>query len=70
MAVAGALIDAICQLGATGAATLVLDDLHVADTATLELLPPLAVVLRDLPVLIVGAYRSDEITRHHPVRGL
>ena len=70
MAVAEALIDAVCQLSATGAATLVLDDLHVADTATLELLPPLAVALRDLPVLVVGVYRSDEITRDHPVRGL
>jgi len=70
IAVAEALTDAIRHLGASGAATLVLDDLHVADTATLELLPALAVALRDLPVLVLGVYRSDEITRHHPVRGL
>jgi hypothetical protein len=65
-----ALADAIRHLGASGAATLVLDDLHVADTATMELLPALAVALRDLPVLVLGVYCSDEITRHHPVRGL
>jgi DNA-binding CsgD family transcriptional regulator len=69
-AVVEALLDAVRQVGAGGPAVIVLDDLHVADTATLEFLPSLAVALRDLWVLVVGVYRSDEITRDHPVRAL
>ncbi|MBV9894178.1 MAG: AAA family ATPase [Chloroflexi bacterium] len=45
-----------------------LDDLHAADSATLELLPYLATELREATVLIVCAYRSDELGRDHPVR--
>ncbi|MDX6600730.1 MAG: hypothetical protein QOE87_4617, partial [Gaiellales bacterium] len=52
--VAEALVDAVRELGAGDAALVLLDDLHVADAATLELLPALAVALRDRPVLIVG----------------
>lgn len=46
------------------------DDLQWADDATLELLVPLASALEQEPVLLVGAYRSDEIPRGHPVRRL
>lgn len=45
-----------------------LDDLHWADNATLELLPALAETLRRVPLLLIGAYRSDEIPRGHPLR--
>ncbi len=45
-----------------------LDDLHWADHTTLELLPALAASLEQEPLLIVGAYRSDEIPRGHPLR--
>lgn len=45
-----------------------LDDLHWADNATLELLPPLAGTLEREPLLLLGAYRSDEIPRGHPLR--
>jgi DNA-binding NarL/FixJ family response regulator len=45
-----------------------LDDLHWADATTLDLLPALAAGLVDEPVLLVGAYRSDEISRGHPLR--
>jgi DNA-binding CsgD family transcriptional regulator len=51
-------------------AALFLDDLHWADHATLELLPALAGALEPAPLLIVGAFRSDEIPRGHPVRRL
>ncbi len=55
---------------ADGPAALLLDDLQWSDDATLELLAALAPSLRDLPLLVVGAYRSDEIPRAHSVRRL
>ena len=45
-----------------------LDDLQWADNTTLELLPALAGSLERAPLLILGAYRSDEIPRGHPLR--
>lgn len=47
-----------------------LDDLQWADAATLELLPVLAEASEEWPLLILGAYRSDEIPRGHPLRRL
>ena len=49
---------------------ILLDDLQWSDGATLELLAALAAPLRELPLLVVGAYRSDEIGRGHPLRRL
>ncbi len=49
---------------------MILDDLHWADTATLELVDFLARALADAPVLIVVAYRSDELDELHPVHAL
>jgi DNA-binding CsgD family transcriptional regulator len=49
-------------------ALLLLDDLQWSDAATLELLSDLAGSLPDVPLLIVGAYRSDELPRDHPLR--
>lgn len=45
-----------------------LDDLQWADNTTLELLPALAGTLARVPLLVLGAYRSDEIPRGHPLR--
>lgn len=42
-----------------------LDDLHWADEASLEALRLLARQMSQLRVLLIGTYRSDEITRHH-----
>lgn len=47
-----------------------LDDLHWADAATLELLPTLVSWLEGERILIVGAYRNDELPRGHAVRRL
>jgi predicted ATPase/DNA-binding CsgD family transcriptional regulator len=51
-------------------AVVFLDDLQWADNATLEFLSALAGSLGQERLLIVGAYRSDEIPRGHPVRRL
>jgi len=47
---------------------IVVEDLHWADEASLELFPYLARKLRGAPVLLVGTYRSDELHRRHPLR--
>lgn len=44
------------------------DDLHWADDTTLELLPILAAAIEGEPLLLVGAYRTDDIPRAHPLR--
>ncbi len=68
------LFEAIrCGLEAVAAerpAVILLDDLQWSDDATLELLSTLAGSLPELPILVVGAYRSDEIPRAHGVRRL
>ena len=46
-----------------------IDDLHWADEATLDLFAYLARALRERQVLLVGAYRTDELNRLHPLRG-
>ena len=49
-------------------ALVLLDDLQWSDAATLELLSDLDALLSDAPLLVVGAYRSDELPREHPLR--
>ncbi len=51
-------------------AVVLLDDMQWSDEATLELLAALALPLRDMPLLLVAAYRSDELARAHPLRRL
>ena len=46
----------------------VLDDLHWADQSTLDLVLFLARRLRGHSVVLLGAYRSDELHRRHPLR--
>src|SRR5918912_1120667 len=47
---------------------ILLDDLQWADDATLELLPVLAGAIGEEPLLLLGVYRSEEISRMHPLR--
>jgi DNA-binding CsgD family transcriptional regulator len=46
---------------------LLLDDLHWADPASLDLLRALARQVAGLPLLLLVTYRSDELTRRHPL---
>ena len=55
---------------AIGPALVVLDDLQWSDEATLALLGGLAPALAELPVLVIGAYRSDGLPRDHMLRWL
>ena len=49
---------------------IVLDDVHWADTATLDLIQYLASDLADERVLLVLGYRSDAVSRKHPLDAL
>jgi DNA-binding CsgD family transcriptional regulator len=49
---------------------LVIEDLHWADQSTLELIAYLVRTLREVPLLAVVTYRSDELRRRHPLRAL
>ena len=46
---------------------LVLDDLHWADAATLQLLRHLAVGAPPMPLLVLGTFRSNEVAGGHPL---
>jgi DNA-binding CsgD family transcriptional regulator len=61
---------ALARICADRPATVVLDDLQWSDEATLELLAALASPLREMPLTIVAAYRSDGLPREHPLRRL
>jgi DNA-binding CsgD family transcriptional regulator len=47
---------------------LVLEDLHWADEATLDVLRLLARRVEMVPALVVASYRDDELDRTHPLR--
>ena len=49
---------------------ILLDDLHWVDTASLELLRFVARRLASEPILLLITYRSDELTRQHPLHWL
>jgi DNA-binding CsgD family transcriptional regulator len=65
-----ALRDAFGRIAAIAPSVVLFDDLHWADAATLELLPSLAEAVEEWPLLLLGAYRSEEIPRGHPLRRL
>ncbi|GAA1079635.1 BTAD domain-containing putative transcriptional regulator [Tsukamurella spumae] len=55
------VVDALCTAAARGPVAILLDDLHRAESETLNLLIEVAAAV---PVLVVGAYRPDEVGRH------
>lgn len=62
---------AVALLGAlrrTGPAVLVLEDLHWADEATLDVLALLAARIASAPALLLASYRDDELDRTHQLR--
>lgn len=69
-ALADALSAWFVALGREGPVAVFLDDLQWADSATVDFLPRLAADLEPVPVVVVAAYRRDDVTRGHPVRKL
>jgi DNA-binding CsgD family transcriptional regulator/tetratricopeptide (TPR) repeat protein len=63
--VAGAFLEA---LGAISPAALIVEDLHWADEATLDVVRVLARRAEEVGLLLVLTYRSDQLHRDHPLR--
>lgn len=61
---------AFSHIAAEHPALVVLDDLQWSDEATLELLAALAAPFREMPLLVIGTYRSDGLPREHRIRWL
>jgi DNA-binding CsgD family transcriptional regulator len=64
------LLGVVQRLAARAPLLLIVEDLHWADRSTRDLLAFLATTLRSGRVLVVGTFRSDELDRLHPLRGL
>lgn len=68
----GALVEAIVRLitmtSADFCCVIFLEDLHWADTATLELLIAFADRFRQEQVIVIGTYLPDDLQRGHPLR--
>ncbi len=56
------------SLRAIAPAVLIVEDLHWADEATLDVVRVIARQTRDAGLLLVLSYRSDELHRDHPLR--
>jgi len=56
------------ELGARTPTILVLEDLHCADEATLDVLRLLGRRVEAVPALVIASYRDDELDRAHPLR--
>src|SRR6202012_493250 len=56
------------ELDGAGATVLVLEDLHWADEATLDVLTLLASRIATVPALVIGSYREDELEQAPPLR--
>ncbi|MBV8532043.1 MAG: AAA family ATPase, partial [Candidatus Eremiobacteraeota bacterium] len=61
-----AIVDRLAAIAGRSALVLVVEDLHWADAATLDLLTYLAPKLHNLRVLVVASLRTDELHPDHP----
>ena len=59
----------LSRLAAQRPLVIILEDLHWSDPASLDLLRFLVRRLNREPILIVGSYRDDDLTRGHPLSG-
>ena len=56
------------ELSAKSPTVFVLEDVHWADEATLDVLTLLARRIETVPALVVSSYRDDELDAGHPLR--
>ena len=61
------MLTSLAGIAAEQPLTIILEDLHWSDAASLDLLRVVARRLKDLSILLVATYRSDELTRRHPM---
>lgn len=64
----GSMLALVESLARSRPMIMIVEDLHWADDASLELFAYLARRIRHKPVLLIGTYRSDEVDRRHPLR--
>ncbi len=61
-----AIVERLAEIAAKTALIIVVEDLHWADAATLELLAYLGTSVHRMRVLILGSFRPDELHPEHP----
>jgi DNA-binding NarL/FixJ family response regulator len=66
----GAVLSLLSELSAVSPVLLVIEDLHWADATTRHLVTFLARMLHRERVAIIGTYRTDDLHRRHPLRGV
>jgi DNA-binding CsgD family transcriptional regulator len=66
----GAVLSLLSELAAGSPVLLVIEDLHWADATTRHLVTFLARMLHRESVAIIGTYRTDDLHRRHPLRGV
>ena len=66
----GAVLSLLSELAAASPVLLVIEDLHWADATTRHLVTFLARMLHRERVAIIGTYRTDDLHRRHPLRGV
>ena len=64
-----AIVDRLASIASRTALVVVVEDLHWADAATLDLLAYLGTKVLRLRVLILASFRSDELHPDHPAIG-
>jgi hypothetical protein len=64
------MVSTFAAAAQNGPAAVFLDDLQWADEGTLDMLAVLSPALETQALLVVAAYRSDEMPRGHPLRRL
>jgi DNA-binding SARP family transcriptional activator/tetratricopeptide (TPR) repeat protein len=63
----GAVVDLFARVSAVVPLVLVLDDLHWADRPTIQLLRHLVSGDAPLPSLVIGTFRTSDVTSDHPL---
>ena len=66
----GTVLGLLAELSERAPVLLILEDLHWADASTRDLLTFLLRMLHRERVAIIGTYRTDDLHRRHPLRGV